>query len=93
MNAVLGARLGVTARVLAAVFGSALATAAGSVGLALAVSDRKLGIALAVSLALPLWVVAMIPGFLARRAWVAWAGYVGSGLLFAAIAWWLRRGG
>ncbi len=92
MSGLVWQRLAVTSRVLAAVLGAGVLALATAVALALAVPEpRRLGVALGVSLAVPLWVAAMIPGFLARRAWRAWLGYLGGALAGAGVAWLLRR--
>jgi hypothetical protein len=85
------ARLSGASRVLAALLGSAGLTLSGSLCLALTMPEpRRLGVALGVALAVPLWVAAMIPGFLARRAWRAWAGYLGGTAVFVGLGLWLR---
>ena len=83
--------LAVASRITAAVLGSLLLVLAASVCLALAVPEpRRLGVALGVALAIPLWVAAMCPGFLARSATRSWAAYLAGAGLFAACAWLLQ---
>jgi hypothetical protein len=83
--------LEVSLRITAAIVGSLLLALAACVCLAFSVPDpRGVGTALAVALPLPLWVAAMCPGFLARRAWKAAAGYLVGAAVLAFVAWILR---
>jgi hypothetical protein len=80
----LRAALGVASRVTAALFGSLLFALVASVSLALLLPHpRTLGAAVGVTLAIPIWVAAMCPGFLARSAVKAWSIYLGSSALVA----------
>lgn len=78
------ASLDVAARVAAALLGSLLFALVASVCLALWMPDpRRFGTALGVTLAVPIWVAAMCPGFVARSASKAWSLYLGTSALLA----------
>lgn len=84
-------RLAVASRATAAIFGSLLLVLPASLCLALAVPDpRGLGVALGVTLAIPLWIAGMCPGFLAKSAWKSWAIYLAAAGALAGLAWLLR---